>query len=153
MSTSQWDQRYSEPGLAYGSEPNEFLASVASQLPRGPVLTIGEGEGRNALFLASLGYDVVAVDQSDVGLAKARERAAAKGHAIETRQADLREFPSRGTGGPPSIEMMPSLATLKDELAGLDFLHARELEREVREGAYHTGLAAVVQIVARRRDR
>ena len=45
---------------------------------------------------------------------------------------------------------MVSLADLTHELAGLEFLHAEELEREVREGAYHTGLASVVQVVARR---
>jgi hypothetical protein len=56
----------------------------------------------------------------------------------------------RGTGGPPSAELMVSLEDLVDELAGLEFLHAQELEREVREGAYHHGLSAVVQLVARR---
>ena len=46
--------------------------------------------------------------------------------------------------------MLVSLDELRRELAGLEFLHAAELEREVREGAYHTGLAAVVQLVARK---
>ena len=46
--------------------------------------------------------------------------------------------------------MMVTLADLTRELAGLEFLHALETEREVREGAYHTGLASVVQLVARR---
>src|SRR5690606_33931460 len=56
----------------------------------------------------------------------------------------------RGTGGPPSVELMVSLEDLADELAGLEFLHAQELEREVLEGVYHHGLAAVVQLLARR---
>ena len=56
----------------------------------------------------------------------------------------------RGTGGPQDPEMMPTLAALTHELAGLEFVYARELEREVREGAYHTGPAAVVQLLARR---
>ncbi len=43
-----------------------------------------------------------------------------------------------------------SLDDLTRELAGLEILHTRELEREVREGAYHTGLASVVQLLARR---
>jgi hypothetical protein len=46
--------------------------------------------------------------------------------------------------------MMVSLAGLIEELAGLEFAHARELERDVREGAYHTGVASVVQVVAMR---
>ena len=54
----------------------------------------------------------------------------------------------------PSLDTpVCSIQTKKfaDELAGLEFLHARELERVVREGAYHTGLASVVQLLARRR--
>jgi SAM-dependent methyltransferase len=198
MASPRWDERYSEPGFAYGTEPNDFLASVADRLPPGPVLTLGEGEGRNAVFLAGLGHEVVAVDQSEVGLAKARRRAEERGLRLQTQQADLRDYPirpgawagivsvfchlppsvrvplhaavvrglrpggvfvleaynprqyGRGTGGPPSLDMMPSLDDLTRELAGLEFLHARELEREVREGVYHTGLASVVQLLARR---
>ena len=47
--------------------------------------------------------------------------------------------------------MLASLADLTEELAGLEFVHARELEREVREGACHAGLASVVQAVGARR--
>jgi hypothetical protein len=43
-----------------------------------------------------------------------------------------------------------SLDALREELAGLEFVHARELDREVREGAYHTGVASVVQVVGLR---
>lgn len=190
-----WDERYSLPGFAYGTEPNEFLAAVAAQIPVGPVLSLGEGEGRNAAFLAGLGHRVVAVDQSEVGLAKAKKLAADRGLTIETVCADLATFSiepgawagivsvfchlprrirrplyaavvrglrpggvfmleaytpqqiSRGTGGPKDPDMLPTLADLTEELAELDFVHARELEREVREGAYHTGVASVVQII------
>lgn len=58
----------------------------------------------------------------------------------------------RGTGGPPDDSRLLDLARLRPELSGLDWLLARELEREVIEGRYHTGLASVVQLVARRRD-
>jgi SAM-dependent methyltransferase len=87
-----WDERYSEPGFVYGDDPNEFLAAVASHIPAGPVLCLGEGEGRNGVFLAGLGHRVVAVDQSAVGLAKARQLADSRGVAVETVQADLAEF-------------------------------------------------------------
>jgi len=158
-------------------------------------LTLGEGEGRNAAYLAGLGHRVVAVDQSEVGLAKARQLAADRGLKIETICTDLDGFAiqpgawagivsifchlprrirvplyasivrglrpggvlvmeaytpkqiGRGTGGPQDPDMMLSLADLMEELAGLKFVHACELEREVREGAYHTGLASVVQMV------
>lgn len=190
-----WDERYSQPGFAYGTQPNEFLAAVAGRIPVGPVLSIGEGEGRNAAFLAGLGHRVVAVDQSEVGLAKAKRLAADRGLTIETVCADLAEYPvvpvawagvvsvfchlprrvrvplyaavvrglrpggtlvleaytpkqiGRGTGGPQDPDMLLTLADLTEELAGLEFVHARELDREVREGAYHTGVASVVQVI------
>jgi SAM-dependent methyltransferase len=88
-----WDERYSQEGFVYGTEPNEFLAAVAGRIPAGPVLSLGEGEGRNAAYLASLGHRVVAVDQSEVGLAKARALAADRGLTIETVRADLATFP------------------------------------------------------------
>jgi SAM-dependent methyltransferase len=87
-----WDERYSEPGFIYGEEPNEFLKSVAGQIPPGPVLCLGDGEGRNGVFLAGLGHRVMAVDQSAVGLAKARQLAESRGVEIETMQADLAGF-------------------------------------------------------------
>jgi SAM-dependent methyltransferase len=54
------------------------------------------------------------------------------------------------TGGPREIALLPTLASLREELAGLEFLHSAELERDILEGDGHTGRGAVVQIVARR---
>ncbi|MDH4053532.1 MAG: class I SAM-dependent methyltransferase [Rubrivivax sp.] len=56
-----------------------------------------------------------------------------------------------GTGGPKSADLLPTLAELRAELAGLDLVHAVEREREVHEGQGHFGLSAVVDIVAVRR--
>lgn len=56
----------------------------------------------------------------------------------------------RGTGGPSVADMTMSLDLLSDELAPLQFLHAAELEREVVEGDGHTGVGAVVQVIARK---
>jgi SAM-dependent methyltransferase len=55
-----------------------------------------------------------------------------------------------GTGGPQKAELLFSLDELREDLAGLDFEIAREIERDVVEGRYHTGRAAVVQVLARR---
>jgi SAM-dependent methyltransferase len=88
-----WDERFSEPGYAYGTEPNSFLASVADRIPGGNVLCLAEGEGRNAVYLAELGYDVTAVDTSTVGLAKAEALAQDRGITIETVNADLSDYP------------------------------------------------------------
>ncbi len=65
-----WNERYSEAGFAYGTEPNDFLLENFSKLTKGKVLCLAEGEGRNAVFLATKGFDVTAVDLSEVGLEK-----------------------------------------------------------------------------------
>jgi SAM-dependent methyltransferase len=99
--SSMWDDRYSAPTYAYGTEPNDFLKSVAGRIPAGPVLCLAEGQGRNAVFLASLGHDVLAVDQSPVGLERARELAASRSVKIATEVADLSSFiiePERWSG-------------------------------------------------------
>ncbi len=191
-----WDERYSEPGYTYGTEPNDFLISTADTVtPGGRILCLAEGEGRNAVYLASLGYEVTGVDGSEVGLRKAQALARERGVTITTIHADLGTFeigseqwdgiiacychvPSviriplhqaavRGlkpggifvleafsqeqlaydTGGPQSLDMLMSLDDIKVELAGLEFRHAVQLEREVREGNRHTGLASVIQIM------
>jgi SAM-dependent methyltransferase len=87
-----WNEWYGKPGYVYGTNPNDFLVSVASRIPQGRILCLGEGEGRNAVYLASLGYEVVAVDQSEVGLVKAEQLAAQQGVEIKTIVADLAEF-------------------------------------------------------------
>ncbi len=56
----------------------------------------------------------------------------------------------RGTGGPAVPDRTMTLNGLRKELAPLEFIHGAELEREVVEGAYHTGLASVVQVIARK---
>ncbi len=89
MEVDFWNERYSGDAYLYGTAPNDFVAAVAARIPPGPVLCLAEGEGRNAVHLASLGHAVTAVDQSAVALAKARRLAAARGVAIETVAADL----------------------------------------------------------------
>lgn len=90
---TMWDERYSAPGYTYGTEPNGFLASVLDDLPRGLALSLGEGEGRNGVFLARHGWRVIGVDQSRVGLRKARELADRSGVLLAPCVADLAAFP------------------------------------------------------------
>src|SRR5690554_6588810 len=87
-----WNDRYNNEHYIYGTEPNRFLAEHYSSIPKGDVLCWAEGEGRNAVFLAEQGYQVTAVDLSDVGLAKAQRLAEARGVTITCVQADLAEF-------------------------------------------------------------
>ncbi len=89
---NRWDQRYGEPGFAYGTEPNDFLRENAAAIPAGKVLCLAEGEGRNAAFLAGLGHQVTGVDSSAVGMKKARELAAARGLRVQTEVADLATY-------------------------------------------------------------
>lgn len=87
-----WDERYATPEYVYGTAPNDFLASAASQIPRGRVLSIADGEGRNGVFLATLGHDVTSVDASAVGLAKAAQLAASRGVHLTTQVVDLADY-------------------------------------------------------------
>ena len=85
-----WDKRYSETGFAYGIKPNLYLVSKSNLLKPGmKVLAIGDGEGRNGVWLAEKNMDVTIVDQSEVGLHKARQLAAEKQVSIRTIRADL----------------------------------------------------------------
>ncbi|HEY0946441.1 MAG TPA: class I SAM-dependent methyltransferase [Opitutaceae bacterium] len=93
MEPEFWNQRFGGDTYFYGTEPNAFVAACAAQIPPGPVLCLGEGEGRNAVFLAARGHAVTAVDQSSAGLAKARRLAGARGVALTTVAADLANFP------------------------------------------------------------
>ena len=93
MGQPTWDERYHGADYVYGTEPNEFLVSRVGQLPPGRILCLAEGEGRNAVFLAEHGFDVTAVDQSAVGLAKAELLAEQRGVRIKTVVSDLADFP------------------------------------------------------------
>jgi SAM-dependent methyltransferase len=192
---ARWNERFSRKGFAYGEEANEFLKSTVNLLPKGRILCIGEGEGRNALFLTMAGYEVTAIDISDVGLEKTRKRANEKNVTIKTIHADLTQYDfgkeiwqgivsiyfhvhkddraplhhrcvealtkdgvfimesystnqlKFETGGPKNIDLLLDLNEVRDELNGLDFKIAREIEREIIEGDFHTGMGSVVQIV------
>lgn len=87
-----WNKRYAGETYAYGIQPNDFLRDKAKSLPVGNTLCLGEGEGRNAVFLAGLGHRVTALDSSEVGLGKARRLAADNDVSIDTIHSDLTEY-------------------------------------------------------------
>lgn len=194
-----WNQRYSSDEFAYGTEPNSFLETNA-ELLTGPVLSLAEGEGRNAVFLASLGLEVLGVDGSEQGLAKARKLADSKGVSITTEVADLatyeppanyygsvvsisahlpsnvrrRLYPlvelslkpggiillegysksqlARNTGGPKDPDMLFTADGIVKEFPNCEIILCQETEREVVEGEFHTGLASVVQFIAKKKS-
>ena len=86
-----WNKRYAAHAYLYGTEANTFLIENVDLL-RNPVLSLSEGEGRNAVFMASRGLRVLGVDCSEVGLQKAQALAKSRGVAIETELVDLAEF-------------------------------------------------------------
>ncbi|MFQ6371679.1 class I SAM-dependent methyltransferase [Shewanella sp. YIC-542] len=193
-----WDKLYSAEDYVYGSTPNEFLQAYAPQLPKGRVLCLGDGEGRNSVYLAQQEYQVTAVDLSSVGIAKAKRLAARHGVMVEYIQADLADFslgdnrwdaivsifchlpaglrqqvhqqvcqaltpggmfllegytPEQlqlATGGPKAIAMLLDKDEVAAELSPLRFLHLKALQRPVIEGIKHTGMGAVLQLLAQK---
>ncbi|WP_333613609.1 class I SAM-dependent methyltransferase [Psychrobacter sp.] len=88
-----WNERYNETEYIFGTEPNDFLKENFQKIPvGGKVLCLAEGEGRNAVFLAEQGYEVTAMDMSDVGLNKALKLAQDRGVDIITQVADLADY-------------------------------------------------------------
>lgn len=87
-----WDEKYGAEDYFYGTAPNDFLRENALHIPKGPVICLADGEGRNGVWLAEQGYDVTSVDQSPVGMAKAATLAAERGVALNTVVADLATF-------------------------------------------------------------
>ena len=189
-----WNERYATTEYLYGTEANAFLVENAHLL-RGPVLSLSEGEGRNAVFMASRGLHVLGVDCSEVGLQKARipcrvswvgdrnrgrrsrrvpaertsfwfggihlcastqrnpektlsaHRASARPDGIVLLEAYSDNQLKRNTGG-PNIDMLMSVEKLRQDFPNLRPILAREIERDVREGEGHTGMASVVQFIA-----
>jgi len=91
VSEINWNDRYSDNEFIYGTEPNAFLVEHLSMLVSS-VLSLAEGEGRNAVYLAVLGLQVHCVYGSEVGLAKAQRLAQSKGVDINTEVADLATY-------------------------------------------------------------
>lgn len=93
MSNSElerWQQRFAAPGYLFGTAPNEFLKRHAHLLKKGEkALAIADGEGRNGVFMAELGLDVLSVDFSPNAQEKARKLAAERGVTLKIEQADI----------------------------------------------------------------
>jgi SAM-dependent methyltransferase len=85
-----WDERYQGEGYRFGETPNAFLVAQQARLePGARALVIADGEGRNGVWLARQGLDVVTTDISPVAVAKARALAAREHVTIDARIADL----------------------------------------------------------------
>ena len=90
---ARWEGRFAASGYLFGTEPNAFLKSQAHRLRPGQrALAIADGEGRNGVWLAEQGLDVLSVDFSPIALDKARALAASRGVRLRTEQVDLAEW-------------------------------------------------------------
>ena len=90
---SFWDDRYSRDEYVFGEVPNAFLAAQDHLLPKsGKALAIADGEGRNGVWLAEHGLDVVSIDASPVGLDKAKKLAAKRGVPLKTQLLDISDY-------------------------------------------------------------
>ncbi len=79
-----WDEKFQTPHLIYGESPNAFIKEHTDLLLHAKdVICLGEGEGRNAVYLADLGLNVEALDASDIALQKLRKRA--KEHYVDIK--------------------------------------------------------------------
>lgn len=93
MKAADWDTRYADRPLVWGVAPNRFVErELADALP-GRALDLACGEGRNALWLAARGWDVVGVDFSAVAIDRARRRAAEDGIVLDLRVGDVLALP------------------------------------------------------------
>jgi SAM-dependent methyltransferase len=73
MDATQWDERYRSAELVWGTEPNRFVRQMCERLPIGTAIDLACGEGRNAIWLARLGWRVLGVDFSSAAIDRARE--------------------------------------------------------------------------------
>jgi SAM-dependent methyltransferase len=92
-----WNARYAAAEYAYGTEPNAFFKAQLDQLTPGRLLLPAEGEGRNAVYAAKKGWEVVAFDQSDAGQKKALKLAKETGVSLTYLIKDAMDFNSRTT--------------------------------------------------------
>jgi SAM-dependent methyltransferase len=198
--TSPWNQRFDTEDYVYGTEPNDFLKEQCRKLARPGMraLSIGDGEGRNGVWLAQQGLNVLAVDSSDVGLRKAERLAKSRNTRIETVCQDLlawdwpkAEFDLAAaifihfrpearravhaslmealrpggvlileafrpaqldfhSGGPKDADLLYTAEMLAEDFAEADILELEETLRELDEGPFHQGTAAVVRLAARK---
>ena len=194
----RWEPRFAVPEYAFGKEPNEFLKSCKNLLPpSGRALVVADGEGRNGVWLAEQGLDVLAIDFSPSAQKKARDLANERRVDVTFVQADVHDwdYPQSAfdvvveiftqfsspterslkwagmrhtlksggllviqgytpkqleyaTGGPKQLENLYTRAILEREFGDFRHLAIVEEERELREGASHAGISALIGLTA-----
>lgn len=93
MDAHSWDERYAAADLVWSATPNGFVAEHLTALPPGDALDLACGEGRNATWLAGLGWRVTALDFSAVAVERARDLAQQAGMSVDWRVGDVLTAP------------------------------------------------------------
>jgi SAM-dependent methyltransferase len=199
--TQFWNERFDKAEFIFGKEPNEYLVEQTNQYlkPKDKVLCIADGEGRNGVWLAKQGMQVVGFDVSDIALAKAKQFAqdnqviidyslcdsdgfnwgtnnydAVIGIFIQFADPAMRArifkqayealkpggiFILQGytpkqleykTGGPSLIEHLYTEDMIRDLAKDFQILDLCCYEKELSEGARHTGMSALLGLVAQK---
>jgi len=133
-----WDARYAAQPLVWSAEPNATFAGLVGSWSPGRALDVACGEGRTAIWLASRGWDVTAVDFSAEGIAKGRRRAAAEGLSVDWVVGDVRTARLRASGDDPGYDLVALLYLhlVHDEMA--------DVVRRCVEALAHGGRLVVV---------
>ncbi|MBX3098908.1 MAG: class I SAM-dependent methyltransferase [Salinibacterium sp.] len=137
MKASDWDARYETAGV-WSREPNAWIAATLEHLDPGTAVDLAAGEGRNALWLAGLGWEVTAVDYSAVGLATGKERATELGVDVEWVVADATTWVS------PTLVDLVVIAYLQ--------LPAEELSRAIGTAAGYLAPGGTLALINHDRD-
>ncbi len=199
--TQFWNERFDKEEFIFGKEPNEYLVEQTKRYlkPGQKVLCIADGEGRNGVWLAKQGMQVVGFDASDIALAKAKQFAKENQVEVEYTFSDTDSFAWQSntydaviaifiqfadpamrerifqkahetlkqggifilqgytpkqleykTGGPSLIEHLYTEQMIRDLAKDFEILELSVYEKELSEGARHTGMSALLGLVAKR---
>lgn len=89
---STWNERYRAKDLLWSAGPNRLFADVVAEIPAGSALDLGCGEGRNAVYLAERGWEVLGIDYAEAGIDKARRIASKRGVSATFSVADAATY-------------------------------------------------------------
>ena len=113
MQKSDWNARYAASDLVWGTDPNHFVAEALADATAGRALDLACGEGRNAIWLAALGWQVTGVDFSKVAIERAGKLAEGRGVSVDWRVADVTRF--RDEAGARSLVLISYLQVPRDD--------------------------------------
>jgi SAM-dependent methyltransferase len=109
---ARWESRFARPEYEFGKAPNDFLVRCKKLLPKcGKALAVADGEGRNGVWLAEQGLDVLSIDFSPAAQKKAQALAAERGVTIAVEQADVHAWPYPDAAFDVVVEIFTQFST------------------------------------------